>query len=42
MNTPLLRTGDRSICRFRFMYYPEYLSIGTTMLFREGRTYSIS
>ena len=38
MERPLLRTGDRTVCRFRFMYHPEYISVGTTMLFREGRT----
>jgi hypothetical protein len=38
MSKPLLRTGDRSICVFRFMYNPEYISVGSTMLFREGRT----
>merc|ERR1712166_960480 len=38
MDRPLLRTGDRSTCRFRFMYHPEYINVGSTMLFREGRT----
>ena len=39
MDGELLRTGDRSTCTFRFMYHPEYLSVGTTMLFREGREF---
>ena len=38
MDRPLLRTGDRSTCRFRFCYHPEYINVGSTMLFREGRT----
>jgi GTPase len=31
-------TGDTAICRFRFLYHPEYVSEGMTILFREGRT----
>ena len=38
MDSPLLRTGDRSNVRFKFMYNPEYISVGSTLLFREGRT----
>lgn len=38
MDRPLLRTGDRSNVRFKFMYHPEYISVGSTLLFREGRT----
>ena len=38
MNKDLLRTGDKGHIKFRFMYRPEYLKIGTTILFREGRT----
>lgn len=38
MNTDLLRTGDKGHIKFRFMYRPEYLKVGTTILFREGRT----
>jgi len=34
----LLRTGDKSIVTFRFMYHGEYLVPGATLLFREGRT----
>lgn len=33
-----MRTGDTGFIKFRFMYRPEYLKIGTTILFREGRT----
>ena len=33
-----MRTGDRSNVRFKFMYHPEYISVGSTLLFREGRT----
>eukprot|EP00744_Colponema_vietnamica_P003000 GILI01004647.1.p1 GENE.GILI01004647.1~~GILI01004647.1.p1 ORF type:complete len:563 (+),score=147.71 GILI01004647.1:311-1999(+) len=38
MTTDLLRTGDKGIVHFRFMYHPEYLTEGMTILFREGRT----
>ena len=38
MNVDLLRTGDKGHIKFKFMYRPEYLKPGTTILFREGRT----
>lgn len=38
MSTELLRTGDKAIVTFRFCYHGEYLSVGETILFREGRT----
>eukprot|EP01017_Pseudomicrothorax_dubius_P033471 TRINITY_DN4485_c0_g3_i4.p1 TRINITY_DN4485_c0_g3~~TRINITY_DN4485_c0_g3_i4.p1 ORF type:complete len:487 (-),score=107.98 TRINITY_DN4485_c0_g3_i4:17-1477(-) len=38
MNAELLRTGDKGTVRFRFMYHPEYLQKGLTILLREGRT----
>mmetsp|Transcript_20132 Transcript_20132/g.46910 ORF Transcript_20132/g.46910 Transcript_20132/m.46910 type:complete len:553 (+) Transcript_20132:90-1748(+) len=38
MSSELLRTGDKAIVTFRFLYHPEYLTTGTTLLFREGRT----
>lgn len=38
MDCDLLRTGDKGLIRFRYMYRPEYLKVGTTVLFREGRT----
>lgn len=38
MDHDLLRTGDKGQIRFRYMYRPEYLKVGTTVLFREGRT----
>jgi len=38
MNTELLRTGTRARVRFRFRHYPEYLTVGTPIVFREGRT----
>ena len=33
-----LRTGDKATVRFRFVYRPEYMSIGAKLIFREGRT----
>ena len=41
MDRDLLRSGDRSLVRFRFMQHPEYLTIGTRFVFREGRTKGI-
>ncbi|TPX55681.1 hypothetical protein PhCBS80983_g05110 [Powellomyces hirtus] len=38
MDKQVLRTGDRAFVRFRFIQHPEYLKIGTRLLFREGRT----
>jgi len=38
MSCELLRTGDKAIVTFRFCYHGEYLSVGETILFREGRT----
>jgi GTPase len=34
--TPVLRTGDRAVVRFRFCCYAEYLEPGAVFLFREG------
>ncbi|KAI8818954.1 P-loop containing nucleoside triphosphate hydrolase protein [Fimicolochytrium jonesii] len=38
MDQQILRTGDRAFVRFRFIQHPEYLKIGSRLLFREGRT----
>lgn len=38
MDHDLLRTGDKGNIRFRYMYRPEYIKVGTTVLFREGNT----
>lgn len=38
MNTEVLRTGTRARVRFQFKHYPEYLTVGTPIVFREGRT----
>lgn len=40
-NKDTLRTGDRALVDFEFCYYPEFLSVGTQMLFREGRAKGI-
>lgn len=34
----VLRTGDRSMVRFHFLYRPEYMMTGQRIVFREGRT----
>jgi hypothetical protein len=36
-----LRTGDKSICRFRFLLRDEYLHTGAAFVFREGSTKGI-
>lgn len=41
INTELIRTGDRAIVRFRFMYRPEFIRQGQRIVFREGRTKGI-
>jgi len=38
MSADLLRTGDKAVVTFRFMFHGEYLRPGATILFREGRT----
>ncbi|KAK9448467.1 P-loop containing nucleoside triphosphate hydrolase protein [Limtongia smithiae] len=38
LDRPYIRTGDRSIVKFRFMLRPEYIRPGQKLLFREGRT----
>lgn len=38
MDHDLLRTGDKGLIRFHYMYRPEFLKVGTIVLFREGRT----
>ena len=35
---PKLARGDTAICRFRFLYRPEFLKVGTVLVIREGRT----
>ena len=34
----ILRTGDRALVKFEFCYSPEFIQLGETILFREGRT----
>eukprot|EP00041_Stephanoeca_diplocostata_P035934 m.1286067 g.1286067 ORF g.1286067 m.1286067 type:complete len:346 (+) comp24780_c0_seq69:491-1528(+) len=36
-----LRTGDKARCRFRFVRFPEYLTTGARIVFREGRTKAV-
>lgn len=38
LQSELIRTGDKAIVSFRFMYTPEWIVPGETVLFREGRT----
>lgn len=41
MNQNCLRTGDKAKVHFRFIKNPEYLTVGTKLIFREGRTKAI-
>ena len=41
MNVELLRSGTRARVRFRFQHQPEYLTVGTPIIFREGCTRGI-
>ncbi|KAL1925310.1 uncharacterized protein VTP21DRAFT_193 [Calcarisporiella thermophila] len=34
----VLRTGDRATVTFRFLKTPEYIKVGSKLIFREGRT----
>ena len=36
MDREFIRTGDRAFIRFQFVQHPEYLKIGSLMVFREG------
>ena len=38
MDKDFLRSGEKGIIRFKFIKKPEYLHVGDTILFREGRT----
>ena len=38
MSQPLIRNGDKSVVRMRFISHPEYLNVDMKILFREGRT----
>jgi GTPase len=38
MDKEYLRAGDTGIIRFKFMKKPEFMHVGDTILFREGRT----
>lgn len=36
-DVPCMRTGDRALVSFRWMFKPEYVKVGDVLLFREGR-----
>lgn len=38
---PIIRTGDRAVILFRWLYSPEYVKPGARFIFREGRTKGI-
>jgi len=41
MNPIELSNGDRAICRFKFLYRPEFLHIGSPLVVRDGRIRAI-
>lgn len=41
MDKERLRSGDRACVRFRFLQRPEFLTAGTRLVFREGKTKGI-
>ena len=41
MDKQHLRTGDKASCRFRFIKYPEFMELGSKMIFREGRAKAV-
>ncbi|NHJ49193.1 MAG: elongation factor 1-alpha [Asgard group archaeon] len=41
MDKKVIRTGDKAIVKFQFLYNPEYLKKGRQIIFREGRTRGI-
>ncbi|XP_017769562.1 PREDICTED: GTP-binding protein 1 isoform X2 [Nicrophorus vespilloides] len=41
MSQECLRTGDKATIHFRFIKYPEYMTPGQRMVFREGRTKAV-
>ena len=41
MDKELTRTGDETKVRFRFSFNPEYIEVGSKIIFREGRTKGI-
>ena len=36
-----LRTGDKCVCRLRFVRHPEYVRKDARVVFREGRTKAV-
>lgn len=41
MSVEHIRTGDKTIARFRFVKGPEFLRKGDRLVFREGRTKAV-
>jgi GTPase len=37
MDKEFIRTGDRALVSFEFVQHPEYLRVGSLMVFREGK-----
>ena len=38
MSQRYLRTGDKAVLNFEFLYHPEWLEKGDKIIFREGNT----
>ena len=41
MDKQLIRTGDKAIVKFKFMFHPEFVETDSTLIFREGKTKGI-
>ena len=41
MDKEVLRSGDTATIHFKFLFHPEYMEIGTQIVFREGNTKGI-
>ena len=41
MSVEHMRTGDKATCKFTFIKNPEYLKLGSKIIFREGRTKAV-
>jgi GTPase len=41
MDKQHIRTGDKTVARFRFVRSPEYVQPGARLIFREGRTKAV-
>ena len=41
LHNNVLRTGDKATVKFKFLFHPEFMEIGTQLVFRDGNTKGI-